>query len=263
MHKALVQRRIGNDARSLEHVAAQGFFLIGYEVETFTRDEWKAGDVEVTKDTVVCGYIGTVLEALDRLQIPRPPNMDYPTDLRDYLHRRLTRITVGEFRHFWSEHMNRKRRDDDWTPPPRAFIKPVHEHKQFTGKVIEPGNSAELGMLAPLPDDFELWHSDVIAFRSEYRFFCRRHEVVGVGHYKGDPTIFPNGAIVRQMAATWQDAPAAWCMDVGVTSNGKTTLVEVNDGHSMGDYGLYPALYARLLEARWCELTGKEPISPW
>lgn len=34
------------------------------------------------------------------------------------------------------------------------------------------------------------------------------------------------------------------------------TLVEVNDGFSLGSYGLWHDLYARLLSARWAELVG-------
>jgi hypothetical protein len=32
----------------------------------------------------------------------------------------------------------------------------------------------------------------------------------------------------------------------------------MNDGYSLGFYGLEPALYARVLAARWAELNGTE-----
>lgn len=44
-------------------------------------------------------------------------------------------------------------------------------------------------------------------------------------------------------------------MDFGVTNTGATILVEVNDGYSLGNYGLDSLLYAKLLSARWTELT--------
>ncbi len=50
-------------------------------------------------------------------------------------------------------------------------------------------------------------------------------------------------------------APAAYAMDFGVTDSGATILVEVNDGYSLGNYGLDSLLYAKLLSARWAELT--------
>jgi hypothetical protein len=274
MHIAWVQERQDRAMPSLEAVAKDGFYLLGYEVRGFTRDDLDEGRVELNEDTIVAGYIGTVLVALDRLGVERPQNIDYPDALKPWMFRHIERTTVGDFLKFWSERMATKTTDMDrefGMAQPSKFIKPIHDHKQFTGKIIEAGDSSMLGMLAQLPKDFEIWVSDPVQFVSEYRFFCRRHEVVGVGHYKGDPTKFPSTRDVQAMATAWNEAPAAWCMDLGVVqqdfSNGmkafQTTLVEVNDGHSMGDYGLYPALYARLLEARWCELTGFDPISPW
>jgi hypothetical protein len=52
-------------------------------------------------------------------------------------------------------------------------------------------------------------------------------------------------------------APAAFALDIGCTATGKT-VVEVNDGHSLGAYGLMPLAYAKFLSARWAEMTGGE-----
>ncbi|MBQ8961536.1 MAG: hypothetical protein IJ071_10060 [Ruminococcus sp.] len=35
-------------------------------------------------------------------------------------------------------------------------------------------------------------------------------------------------------------------------------LIEVNDGYALGCYGLFYIDYAKLLSARWAELTGTE-----
>ena len=51
-------------------------------------------------------------------------------------------------------------------------------------------------------------------------------------------------------------APAAYGLDFGVTADGRTLLVEANDGFALGCYGLDPVIYAEMLEARWCELAG-------
>ena len=42
----------------------------------------------------------------------------------------------------------------------------------------------------------------------------------------------------------------------GVTGEGRTLLIEMNDGYSIGCYGLNDVLYAKFLYARWAELTG-------
>ena len=65
--------------------------------------------------------------------------------------------------------------------------------------------------------------------------------------------------------------PAGRAIDLGVTSDGRTLLVEVNDGFALGSYGLDDVTYALLLSARWAELVGTEdplrgrpvPVMAW
>ena len=47
-------------------------------------------------------------------------------------------------------------------------------------------------------------------------------------------------------------------MDFCLTDDGRTLLIEVNDGCSIGCYGLEPIDYAKLLSTRWAELTNTE-----
>lgn len=54
------------------------------------------------------------------------------------------------------------------------------------------------------------------------------------------------------------EAPAAFALDVGVTTAGATLVVEVNDGYALGAYRLMPLAYAKFLSARWAQLTGTE-----
>lgn len=54
----------------------------------------------------------------------------------------------------------------------------------------------------------------------------------------------------------YKSAPAGYALDFGVTRDGRTLLVEINDGYALGCYGLQHNLYAKLLEARWAEMVG-------
>lgn len=56
--------------------------------------------------------------------------------------------------------------------------------------------------------------------------------------------------------AAWPGKPRGCALDFGVDDRGRTLLVEANDGFALGAYGLPPLLYARLLSARWSEMTG-------
>ena len=42
--------------------------------------------------------------------------------------------------------------------------------------------------------------------------------------------------------------------------DGKHYLNEVNDGHSLGSYGMGAVSYAKFLSARWSELTETEDL---
>jgi hypothetical protein len=50
--------------------------------------------------------------------------------------------------------------------------------------------------------------------------------------------------------------PAGYGIDFGVLTDGRTVLVEVNEGYSLSPYGLESTEYAELLEARWLQLAG-------
>jgi hypothetical protein len=64
--------------------------------------------------------------------------------------------------------------------------------------------------------------------------------------------------VAQALAAYLPEAPAAFSLDIGLTAAGQTVVVEVNDGHSLGAYGLMPLAYAKFLSARWAEMTGSE-----
>lgn len=243
MNLAFIEERVDTLTVSPQHTAQDGLNQLGYEIRWFSHKDFEAGQVPITKDTLVVGYICTYLKALESLGYTPPSNIDYPEELESFLGRDIKRSTLGE-----------ARKDINWP----IFVKPIKDHKIFAGRVF--GRFRDLLTSSKLPNELEVWMSEPVCFLSEYRCFLLRGEVVGVQFYKGDCLIFPDPEVVKQIAAAWKTAPIACCFDVGITSTGKTRLVEVNDGHSMGDYGLKSLIYARMIEARWCQLTGSKPI---
>ena len=55
--------------------------------------------------------------------------------------------------------------------------------------------------------------------------------------------------------ADYKSSPNAYGLDFGVDEKNVMKLVEVNDGHSLGTYGISAVKYAKFLAARWAELT--------
>lgn len=215
--------------------ASEGFRALGYEVRTFM-----SGDLEtlpLDPEGIVVGHIATVWRALARLGVPQPPYLLTPEPLKPFLGRDEWTTTLGEVRRL------------ERVP---VFIKPLERGKTFSGHVV--GAFRDLLETSAWPDDLPVLAQTPVDFRGEWRVFVLRGEVLGVGHYRGDPLAFPDARVVRSALAAYTQAPVGYALDVGVTGDGQTLLVELNDGYALGCYGLPVHRYVRLLEARWDEL---------
>jgi hypothetical protein len=103
-------------------------------------------------------------------------------------------------------------------------------------------------------DDTPVWCSEVVSFVSEYRACVLHRKLVGLQRYKGHFFKVPDQTIVESaVKAMGRRAPHAYCLDFGVTDDGKTLLVEATEGFAFGHYGLNCVTYARMLAARWHE----------
>ena len=81
-------------------------------------------------------------------------------------------------------------------------------------------------------------------------------EILDVRRYGGKWDIHCSKEMIESCIREFRDAPDAYAMDVGVTKENETILIEINNTCSIGSYGLEPILYAKFLSARWSELTG-------
>ena len=107
---------------------------------------------------------------------------------------------------------------------------------------------------ALLDPDTEVYCSEVVDFVSEWRCFLLYGRVIGIQYYYGNQDAHYDRAIIDAAVSAFPNMPAGCALDFGVTSDGRTLLIEMNDGYSLGTYGLEDTLYARLLSARWAEL---------
>jgi len=217
--------------------ALEGFQLRGAETAPF----FGFGDIQdiqdLGPDVGIVGYIGDVWRAMRKLGLPKPEPLDYPEPLRYLLGRYVERAVLEDVR-------NRVN--------PGIFVKPVN-HKVFTGFVMT-GSFDDAITLAPYPPDTEVWLSQAVTFISEYRCFVLDRGILDVRLYKGDWSVAPDRKVVEGAVKAWEEQPVAWTLDVGITPEGQTLLVEVNDGYSFGGYGLLSTSYAQMIEARWQEL---------
>jgi hypothetical protein len=106
------------------------------------------------------------------------------------------------------------------------FIKSATQYKGFTSLVDD---------VSLIPDDI-YFVSEEIDIESEWRTFIYNGELVGIHHYLGDFTIFPDILFIQQMIAAYKNCPPAYTLDVGINKNG-TFLIEVHPFVSCGLYG--------------------------
>lgn len=222
----------------MQAVALYGFRARGVETAPFRDFEQIRQLRDLGTEVGLAGYVADVWEAVAAIGAPRPPTLDYPDELAGFLGRRLRRTNVKTARELTGQ---------------RLFIKPV-EHKLFGGFVTT-GTFDDQLRLGSYSENEELWLGDVVDFVSEYRCFVLRGEVIAVHWYRGDWSVAIRRSVVEAAVEAYGSAPVAYTLDFGATRDGRTLLVEVNDGYAMGTYGLRAELYAAMLEARWEELT--------
>ena len=177
---------------------------------------------------------------------------DYPDVLKPFLGRKI-----------WKDTINSISRDENkWSAG--YFVKPAVRSKAFTGKTISSikdlmgcGNHAE---------DYEVLVSESLDIAAEWRCFITYDEIIDVRPYgmiidksrKGYLYHYDAQVLNSMMESfvSWEDRPMACSMDICVTKDGRTLLVEFNDAYSLGAYGLADIYYAKLISARWSQLLG-------
>ena len=92
--------------------------------------------------------------------------------------------------------------------------------------------------------------SDLIDIDSEYRCFVYNKELVGVKHYSGDFTMFPDIIKIKEMISEYKSAPIAYTLDIGINKDG-VFVIEVHDFFACGLYGFQEhKTYIQML-SRW------------
>ena len=136
----------------------------------------------------------------------------------------------------------------------------------FTGKVIS--NIHDLIGCGNHSENYEVICSEPLNIKAEWRCFIMYDQIVDVRpyglildssresyYYHYDEDLLKE--IMRKFR-TWEGRPCACSMDICVTEEGKTLLVEFNDAYALRNYGLHGVQYAKLISARWSQLLGRE-----
>jgi ATP-grasp domain, R2K clade family 3 len=217
-------------------VAYDGFRKMGWEIVPFESIE---NLTVLEPESLVVGFGDDIHRALIKLNINPPTEINYPEELQQFLGRKIWMSSVN----YIAKH------PELWN----VFIKPAKDFKKFKGRVVNSPKD-----LVSCGDEFvdtEIWCSEPVKFVAEWRCFVRYNAILDVRLYQGDWSLHFDPDIIKAAVAAYKSAPASYAIDFGLTDSGKTLLIEVNDGYSVGGYGLFPVDYAQFLSARWAEMT--------
>jgi hypothetical protein len=236
--KAYIQTdKKGNFYNVNAFIANEGFEHLGWE----THKYWLVDEIEDNDPaTLVVGGIGNVRKRLKNVGIEKPfGEIDYPAELTKYLGRKVWTSTIEEL--FDNEH--------NWN----VFIKPRNDTKKFTGKVVK--EYKDFIGLVDKSNPTEIWCSEIVTFKTEWRCFIRYNSILDIRQYKGVWDSKLDLTVVQNAVNDFKSSPSAYALDFGIDEDNHMKLVEVNNGHSLGSYGISSINYAKFLSARWAELT--------
>ena len=221
--------------------AYNGFRKLGVECVLFASNEEL--DDRQLEDVVVGGTL--IMAHVFHENSIKPNVMTYPPELARYMGRKIWTTTVSKLKE----------------EPLPFFVKPL-EDKAANGVVVRTWqDAAEYEGLSP---DSQVLCSEVVTFVSEWRCFVRYGKIVGIQFYYGDRDIQYDRTVIDRAVEDYKTIPAGCSLDFGVTNDGRTLLIEMNDGVALGCYGLPDDEYVKLLTARWAELNQTEdPFYIW
>ncbi len=195
-------------------------------------------EVPTSKNNIVVAYIEDTNKYLEKFGIEPKKALNIPVELEKYTGRKIRYMSMGEFK------------QDNELP---VFVKPARGSKEFQAGVLTKHES-KMWFFKDHPDDTPVLVSEVVDFVSEYRGYVIDGVLKGIKHYMGDFRIFPDMNVVDNAIKDYVSQPAGYSIDFGITSDGRTLLIECNDGWSLGNYGLNDVTYSTLLAKRWIQL---------
>jgi len=221
-------------------IAADGFKTLGWELRSFSDSDQSDVRARLAKEDVYVDFVAETREAIRQLGIDPPTLPTYPEALARFLGRKVWKSTIDTL----------VSQPDLWP----VFVKPQRDTKAFTGLVVRRTGDF-IGCRNP-KQDTEIWCAEPVQFVSEWRCFIRYGAIVDVRPYRGSWKAQVDARVIEEAVSAWDGKPNGCALDFGLDDNGRTVLVEANEGFALGAYGLHPVDYAKLLSARWAEITG-------
>lgn len=242
--RAFIEKINGEWLEEFCYISKQALIDRGYTIVPFDGDDMERSLVtkNINREKDICiGSVQATNKFFELCGIEPPTYLGYPEQLKKYLGRSIELTTFGEL---------------DMNFP--YFVKPATDVKLFTGDVVDkPTHLEYLEKFDNCKSDTKLYKSELVEFVTEYRVSVSQGKIYGMKHYKGDWMKFIDPLVIDNMIKDFTDCPSAFSLDVGLTDDGRTLLVEVNDYWALGSYGLEGKDYALLCARRMREILKK------
>jgi len=241
-NKAYLEKIGGEWLDDFVYISKERLKALDFEIIPFDGDDMEntlmCYPLDISKDVII-GSVEATSVFFKACGIEVPKYLGYPEELSAYFNREIERTVIGELS------------KADFP----CFIKPADGVKLFTGEVIKYIEQVyNIKDYYDVTVDTPILKSGVIEFVSEYRCFVHEEELKGIQFYAGDYKVFPNPLVIEDMIDIYTTANCAYTLDVGVTANGGTWLVEVNDMWAIGSYGMDARTYALMCVRRMREI---------
>ncbi|MEU8895785.1 ATP-grasp domain-containing protein [Nocardia sp. NPDC048505] len=230
--------------RHEESLLREGLEQRGIPVRYYTSKRVHRRQLPLGPEVFIAGDMDAMHGAMRQLGIPIPEPDDYPAGLREFLHRAVWTATLGEV----------ERGFERGALPP-TFVKPAERRKNFTGAVFY--SERDVAVLGNVSRRQRVWCSEVVEWVAEYRVYVHADRIVAVDRYRGDESALLDLRLVEAAVAAYrrsETAPSGYAIDFGVLADGRTALIEANDGYALGAYDITADAYTALVLARWSEL---------
>lgn len=146
--------------------------------------------------------------------------INIPERLRDYryTHRKVWVGDIDLLRGLLSNHR-------------KLFIKDADRCKKYTPMIVNKFNVVD-----NLPKS--IFISEYLDIKAEYRAFVYKNEIIDCRQYLGEYKCKFDEKLLDEMVAAWkEDSPKSYTLDIGVTDDGHTVIIEVHNFISCGLYG--------------------------
>lgn len=227
--------------------AAVGARINGYDAKPFVgfNGEGKCIGVKQIDGDPANIIVGSVEAASIWL---KDHGYDVPTPIDQKI------VTSDDAKLFYKRNIEVVEHQDLHTIKYPKFIKPYGTIKAFTGFVMMSGKLKDLEKNTYGYKGLYQVH-DVINFVSEYRMYIHKGKILGLCRDYGDFLTFPDKNRILEILEASPIEVSSYTIDVGVTDEGETLVIEFNDGWSLGNYGLDEDDYFNFVKDRWLEIT--------